>query len=122
MWDFPDDAGLQAITASVYDRGGVVGAVCHGPAALANVRLADGSSLVAGKPVACFTNEEETAAGLTNTVPFLLESRLAQPGATVEKAGADQPKVVRAGRLVTGQNPASASDTAEAVVAAIRGK
>jgi putative intracellular protease/amidase len=35
----------------VYEAGGVVGAVCHGPIALANITLSDGSFLIAGKEV-----------------------------------------------------------------------
>ncbi len=117
MWDFPGDERLAAIAAAIYQRGGVVAAVCHGPAALVNVKLADDSYLVAGKEVAAFTNAEEKAVGLTEVVPFLLADELTRRGA-VHRAGPDwQPKVVTSDRLVTGQNPASATGVAEAVVA-----
>lgn len=115
MWDFPDDEALMEMTRRIYERGGVVGAVCHGPAALVNVKLVGGRRLVEGKTVSCFTNEEEAAVKLEKVVPFALESRLIEAGAKVEKAGLFQAKVVVSERLVTGQNPASATGVAEAM-------
>ena len=113
MWDFADNLALADITATVYENGGAVAAVCHGPAGLVNVRLRNGQYLVAGKHVNAFTNEEETAVKLETVVPFLLESKLIERGAIFEKAGLWQEKVVVDGRLVTGQNPASARKVGE---------
>lgn len=119
MWDFPDDAELSSLASSIYSDGGVVAAVCHGPAGLLNIEV-DGEKLVAGKRVAGFTNSEESSAELTDVVPFLLEDRLEQAGAD-HQAGPDfEENVVVDGRLVTGQNPASANAVATAVVAAVR--
>jgi putative intracellular protease/amidase len=120
MWDFPSDPGLAAFTRELYERGGVVAAVCHGPAALAGLTLSDGSPLVAGKRIAAFTDSEESAAGLTEVVPFLLQSRLEELGAKHTGAPDWQPHVVTDGRLVTGQNPASSAGVAEAVVAVLK--
>lgn len=116
MWDFADDPGLQRLAAEIYEAGGVVGAVCHGPAALVHVRLSDGSFLVAGKEVSAFTNEEERAVRLDRVVPFLLEDRLVAAGARFSPGPMWKRKVSVAGRLVTGQNPASAAGVAEAMV------
>jgi putative intracellular protease/amidase len=116
MWDFADNAALAKIAAQIYDRGGVVSAVCHGPAGLLNIRLADDRYLVDGKVVAGFTNAEEAAVGLTDVVPFLLADKLVDRGATLEQAENFQPKTVVSDRLVTGQNPASATGVGEAVV------
>lgn len=116
MWDFADNSRLASIAASIYERGGVVSAVCHGPAGLVNIRLSNNEYLVAGKKVSVFTNEEEAAAGLTDIVPFLLEAKLIERGATVDKAPNFQAKSVVSDRLVTGQNPASATGVAEKVV------
>jgi putative intracellular protease/amidase len=115
VWDFPGDAGLAAIARSIYERGGVVAAVCHGPAALVNLTLSDGSYLVAGKEVAAFTNSEEKAVGLDQVVPFLLADELVKRGAIHRPAADWQPQVVVSDRLVTGQNPQSATGVAEAV-------
>ncbi|MDI1428251.1 type 1 glutamine amidotransferase domain-containing protein [Polyangium sorediatum] len=120
MWDLPDDPSFVKATARIYEAGGVVGAVCHGPAALVNVRLSDGAYLVAGKQVNGFTNEEERAVKLENVVPFLLEDRLVARGGRFVGAPKWQKQVVVDGRLVTGQNPASAAGVAEAIVTLLR--
>jgi putative intracellular protease/amidase len=119
MWDFPDDTVLADIARDIYESGGVVSAVCHGPAALVNLTLSDGTYLVAGKEVSAFTNEEESAVGLTSVVPFLLQSALEERGAKHVGAPNFQPQVSVSGRLVTGQNPASAGPVAEHVVAVL---
>ncbi len=116
MWDFPDNTQLAKVAADVYEGGGVVAALCHGPAGLVNVRLSDGSYLVDGKEVSAFTNEEETAVGLTEVVPFLLQTRLTERGARHTGTENFAAYVVADGRLVTGQNPASATGVAERVV------
>jgi putative intracellular protease/amidase len=120
MWDMATDPALAALVGDVYVRGGVVAAVCHGPAGLVGAKAMDGAALVAGRRVAGFTNEEEQAVGLTEVVPFLLQDRLAGLGAFVEPGPAFQPKVVRDGRLVTGQNPMSSEGTAQLAVEAAR--
>lgn len=119
MWDFPDNAALAGLARGIYERGGVVAAVCHGPAALVGLTRADGSHLVDGRKVAAFTNSEERAVGLADVVPFLLADRLVAQGARHVPADDFAAQVVRDGRLVTGQNPASARGVAEAVVAAL---
>ncbi len=109
MWDFPNSPDVQRLASGIYEQGGVVAAVCHGPAALVNVRLSNGKHLLAGKRVTGFTNSEEEAAELTQVMPFLLETQMIERGARFEKADLWQPKVVTDERLVTGQNPASAA-------------
>jgi len=116
MWDLPDDMALVDIATSIYERGGVVSAVCHGPAGLVNVKLREGRYLVEGKDVSSFTNDEERAVKLDKVVPFLLEDRLLERGARHHSAPNFQPEVVVSERLATGQNPASATGVAEAVV------
>jgi putative intracellular protease/amidase len=116
MWDFPESEDLASLAAAIYDHGGVVGAVCHGPAGLVNLRLGTGAYLVDGKRLTSFTNDEETAVGLIDTVPFALESKLVERGAQFIKAANFAENAVADGRLVTGQNPASAAKTAELVV------
>jgi putative intracellular protease/amidase len=122
MWDFPDATDLTRLAAGVYERGGVVAAVCHGPSALVNLRLSDGTHLVGGRRVAAFTNQEEAAVGLTAVVPFLLADALTARGATHVPAPDFAEQVVTDGRLVTGQNPASARGTAEQVVKLLAGR
>jgi putative intracellular protease/amidase/quinol monooxygenase YgiN len=121
MWDFADDAGLSRLAREIYERGGVVAAVCHGPAALVNLELTDGSYLVRGKRLAAFTETEERAVKLESVVPFSLATRLVERGAVHESAAPWQPKVVVDGRLVTGQNPASAAGVGRALAEVLLG-
>jgi len=93
MWDFPENVDLARIAAHIYEQGGIVGAVCHGPAGLVNIQVSDGSYLVTGKVVSGFTNEEEKEVSLAEVVPFLLEKKLAEREATVEKAPNFEAKV-----------------------------
>ena len=122
MWDFPDDEAVQKTARALYEAGAPVGAVCHGPAALVNVKLSDGSYLVAGKEVSAFTNDEEGKVGLTKVVPFLLATKLEERGAKHLPAPDFEKQVVVSGRLVTGQNPASAAGVAEKIVELLKGQ
>lgn len=115
MWDFPDNPAVQSVTRAIYEAGGAVGAVCHGPAALVDVTLGDGRYLVDGRRVSAFTDDEERAVELDRVVPFLLASRLRERGARHEPAANWQSQVVVDGRLVTGQNPQSAAGVGEAL-------
>ena len=116
MWDFPDDNGLAKIAATIYEKGGIVSAVCHGPAALVNIRLKDGSYLVKDKRISGFTNEEEALKQLDKVVPFLLETKLIERGGKFEKSSAFTPHVSVDERLITGQNPASATAVGNAIL------
>jgi len=119
MWDFPADAGVARLARAVYENDGVVAAVCHGPAALVGVTLSDGRPLVEGRQVSAFTNDEEQAAGLRDVVPFLLQTRLEELGAKHSYGPNFAEHVVTDGRLVTGQNPASATAVAQQILAAL---
>ncbi|KTE38408.1 MULTISPECIES: type 1 glutamine amidotransferase domain-containing protein [unclassified Sphingopyxis] len=121
MFDLPVDLDLKHLLATTYGAGGVVGAVCHGPAALINVPMPDGSRLVAGKSVTGFSNEEEALFGKrwAAAFPVLLEDGLRGAGARFSEAPMMLDHVVTDGRLVTGQNPYSTSSAAEAVVRAM---
>lgn len=121
MWDFPDSEGIQHVTRQIWEAGGIVAAVCHGPAALVNVRLSDGNYLVDGKRVAAFTNSEEDRVGLSDAVPFLLETKLRDRGAEIVLADDYQENVVADGRLITGQNPASATGAGKEIVRQLTG-
>lgn len=120
MWDLPGSPRLAELLSAAWAEGKIVSAVCHGPAGLVNVKDANGRALVAGRRVAAFTNSEETAAGLTDKVPFLLETRIRGLGANYQSGPDFQPFAVRDGKLVTGQNPASSGEVARLVLQAIR--
>jgi putative intracellular protease/amidase len=116
MWDFADSEAVQKIIRDIWEAGGIVSAVCHGPAALVDAKLSDGSYLVAGKKLASFTDEEEAEVKYTNVVPYLLATTLKQRGALHHAAPNWSENVVIDGRLITGQNPASARGVGQALV------
>ena len=116
MVDMAEAPLLKQIVADTYDRQAVVGAVCHGPVALLNVKLRDGSYLVNGKHMTSFTTAEEDNYARPD-VPFDLQTALTEQGAiyhTVEPWGANS---LADGHLVTGQNPASAKGVAQKMIA-----
>lgn len=119
MWDLSEDAALAALLSKGFESQRVIAAVCHGPAALVNVRLSDGSYLVAGKRACGFTNQEEAAVGLDGIVPFALETVLRQRGAKFESGPMWSTFAVRDGKLVTGQNPASSAEVARETLKAL---
>ncbi|MCE2894421.1 MAG: type 1 glutamine amidotransferase domain-containing protein [Flammeovirgaceae bacterium] len=116
MVDMPNNKDIQNAIAETYDRGAIVGAVCHGPASLLNVKLKDGSSLIEGKTNSAFSNEEEEGYAKED-VPFLLESAIKEKGAKFVSVSPWQANSIADGRLVTGQNPASAKGVAEKMIA-----
>jgi putative intracellular protease/amidase len=119
MVDMPEHPLLKQVIKETWERGAVVGAVCHGPVSLLNVRLGDGSYLVSGKNVSSFTDEEEDGYAKAD-VPFLLESALTKQGAVFHKTDPWQPFSITDGNLVTGQNPASAKGVGEKMVGLLR--
>lgn len=118
MWDLPNSKALGDLLGRAFDKGAVVGAVCHGPAGLLSARLASGDPLVHGRRVAGFTNSEEDAVGLSDVVPFMLENQLKAQGGHHQKGPDWQPFAVADGNLVTGQNPASSAEVARLMLKA----
>ncbi len=118
MWDFPDSVGLQRLTRVIWEKGGIVAAVCHGYCGLLNTRLADGELLVAGRRLTGFSWTEEVLAGVASHMPYNAEAEMKARGALYGKGLLPfASHVVVDGRLVTGQNPGSAKATAKAVAA-----
>jgi putative intracellular protease/amidase len=120
MWDLADNVISIALIEAFVKADKPVGAVCHAPVALVNARGKDGAYLVKGKRVTGFTNEEESAVGLTAVVPFLLEDRLKERDGIFSKAATWAPYVQVDGKLVTGQNPASSGPAAEELLKLLR--
>lgn len=118
MFDFPDNPFIQNIARTVYQTGGTVAAVCHGPAALVNVTLDNGKMLVQNRKVSAFTNEEELflIPDAKNIFPYLLEDKLKSQGAKFIAGTKYLEQISLDGRLVTGQNPWSVWSLAETIV------
>lgn len=117
LWDLAQDPNSIRLIEAFERAGKPIGFVCHAPGVLLKVRDANGEPLVRGRHVTGFSNDEEAAVGLTDIVPFLVETELAKLGGLYEKADNWQSHVVGDGRLVTGQNPASSEEAARTVLA-----
>jgi len=115
MWDLAESPVSIALIESFYNSGRPVALVCHSPGVLHRVTY-KGAPLVKGMRVTGFTNGEEEEVGLTNVVPFLVEDELKRLGAIFEKVPNWQPFSIVDGRLITGQNPASSTATAKALI------
>ena len=120
MFDLATLPASHDIVREMHTSDRLISAVCHGPAALAKVKLDNGSCLIADSAVTGFANAEETAMGFENDMPFSLEDVLNEnSGGSFRKAEENlAPCVVVAqdGRLMTGQNPASSKPLAEALL------
>jgi len=113
LWDLSSDADSIELIRKTLESGKPLGAVCHAPAALIDVKDSDGKYLVSGKHVTGFTNSEEDAVGLTGVVPYLVQDRLVQRGGRYRRGKDWGVHVEVDGLLVTGQNPASSAPAAE---------
>jgi putative intracellular protease/amidase len=119
LWDLTADTESIALIERMFASGKTVAAVCHAPAVLRNAVSPDGTPLIEGKSVTGFSNSEEEAVQLTEVVPFLLEDELMMKGGNYSKSSDWHPYVVTDGKLITGQNPASSEQAAQAVLASL---
>ena len=115
MWDLAEGPVSIALLESFYNSGKPIALVCHSPGVLRHITY-KGAPLVKGKHVTGFTNGEEEEVKLTHVVPFLVEDELLRLGAVFEKLANWQPHSITDGRLITGQNPASSTSTAQALM------
>ncbi|MGI2026998.1 type 1 glutamine amidotransferase domain-containing protein [Endozoicomonas acroporae] len=114
--DLASNETVARLSASHYEKGGILAAVCHGPAALLPITLSSGEKLLTTKSVTGFTREEEIDFGTINDIPFLLEESLARNAARYNKVQPWQELVIEDDRVITGQNPASAHAVAVAMI------
>jgi putative intracellular protease/amidase len=115
MWDLAESPVSKALLESFYNSGKPIALVCHSPGTLRHVTH-KGEPLVKGKHVTGFTNGEEEEVQLTKVVPFLVEDELMRLGAIFEKVRNWQPHSIVDGRPITGQNPASSTSAAQALM------
>jgi len=115
MWDLAESPDSIALLESFYNSGKPIALVCHSPGVLRHV-MYQGEPLVKGKSVTGFTNGEEQEMQLTKVVPFLVEDELLRLGAVFEKMRNWEPFSIVDGRLITGQNPASSTSAAQALM------
>jgi putative intracellular protease/amidase len=122
MFSFRDDPDLKAAIARSYEAEKPTAALCHGVSALVDVKLSDGSYLVAGRTVTGFANVEEEAADAVagaKVMPWHIEDALRERGANYVEGGLWKAFAVRDGRLITGQQQYSGRKVAGLVIAAL---
>ena len=119
MFDLASDAASIKAIEHFAQNGKLVASVCHGPAALVNVKLANGEFFVKGKTMTSFTDAEENKAGKGDSMPFWLETRLRENGANfiVSEPWSDHVEVDD--NLITGQNPQSSESVGKAIIKAL---
>ena len=122
MFDLAEDKVVKKVLAEFADVDKVVSAVCHGPASLVGVKLKNGKYLVEGKKLTSFTNSEEDEVQKSDKMPFMLESKLVEQGATFHAKGNWADNVVVDGNLITGQNPSASASIADAIINRVKSK
>ncbi|MBL7930869.1 MAG: type 1 glutamine amidotransferase domain-containing protein [Bacteroidia bacterium] len=113
MWDLANDKNSIELIKSFYNQNKAIAFVCHGSAALVNVKLKNGDYLIKDKKLTSFCNTEEEAVQLSSIVPFSLENKLKERGAIYQKGNDWTSFVVEEGLLITGQNPQSSEEVAD---------
>jgi len=120
LWDLANDADSIALIEAFAKADKPTAFVCHAPGVLKSVNGPNGNPLVEGRKVTGFTNSEEEAVGLTEVVPFLVENVLSANGGDYSKGPDWGSYVVVDGKLVTGQNPGSSREAAEALLGLLK--
>ena len=122
MFTFREDKTLHKVIADFYESEKITSALCHGVAALLDVKLSDGRYLIEGKTITGFSNvEEDFVDNLLGTklMPFRIQDVAIERGANYISHGLWRECAVRDGRLVTGQQQNSARATAKLIIEAI---
>lgn len=119
LWDLHKDEHSIKLIENFIKAGKPVAAVCHAPAVLLKAKDARGEPLVKGKKVTGFSNSEESAVGLKDVVPYLLEDQLVEKGGVYERVDDWGSLAVVDGQLITGQNPASSAAVADKLIKAL---
>jgi putative intracellular protease/amidase len=120
LWDLAEDGDSKRLIEAFAAADLPIGAVCHAPAVFRHTNGTDNKPLVSGRRVTGFTNTEEDGVGLTDVVPFLVEDMLKANGGVYEKGDDWASFVLRDGKLVTGQNPASSAAAAREMLTLLK--
>lgn len=106
MFDLAHDEDLHAIINVVYETGGIVSAVCHGPAPLVYTQTKDGKGLLEGLNVTGYPNKYEPE-GIVGLLPFSLEDEMKKIAKYDPASDKDQYAVWGSDQILTGRDPQS---------------
>jgi len=117
---YPNEDVAKALE-HFWSRDQVVGAICHGAIALGNI-----PDRIRGKNVTGYTLEGDKNLqkmfGSGFLIPHYPQTVLEEVGAFYSRVAPDDPKVIRDGKLITGQNQQSASEYALVMLHAMSGE
>lgn len=118
MTDLLDNKTVNNWITKFYETGKIISAVCHGSVVFLNIKLSDRNFLIEGKKITSFTTAEEEMKKhhLGQIIPFLLDDALINRGAVFSNKKPFESYVVIDENIITGQNPASATGVAKAVI------
>jgi putative intracellular protease/amidase len=125
MFTVPENLPIQKIVMNIYEKNnGIISAICHGTAGLANLKMSDGNYLIRDKNVSGFPDEfEDLDAKYYKEFPFSIQNMVEERGGSFKfsENGWDG-FMVSDGRLVTGQDPSGSALVAKKVIEIIRSK
>ncbi|WP_316749662.1 serine hydrolase [Pedobacter gandavensis] len=119
MFGVAEDQTIQNIARKIYNRNGIIAAICHGTAGLAYLQDDAGKSLYKGKKITGFPNKfENKEAEYYKTFPFVIDKAIESNGGNFVYSDKGWDSFVSVdGRFVTGQDPSSASKMAYEIIA-----
>ena len=121
LWDLTNDRKALSLIEDTLAANKPVALVCHAPGILTNVKGPNGEPIAKGRKITGFKNSEESAVGLVDVAPYLLEDALREQGCDFSSTEDWGVHTVQDGLLITGQNPASSRETAELLLKAVSG-
>ena len=122
MFSFRDDEDLKQAISHFYESERPTAALCHGTAALMDVKLSDGSYLIEGKTMTGFADVEEEDADAAvgqKVMPWHIEDAAKERGANYVQGGLWRAFAVQDGPLITGQQQYSGREVAKLVIEAL---
>ena len=118
MFTFKQETHLQNKFLEFYNKGKVSAALCHGTSLLLYLKDKDGNSLIQGKNMTSFADEEEDFSDKyvgKKAMPFRIEDEAKKLGAEFKKTTAFKPFAIKDGNLITGQQQHSGAEVAKLV-------
>ncbi|MGW9685063.1 type 1 glutamine amidotransferase domain-containing protein [Flagellimonas sp. 2504JD1-5] len=119
MFTVPYSKEIQTISMNVYEENkGVISAICHGTAGMANLKRTDGTYLVSGKKITGFPDLfEDKNADYYQEFPFSIQEQIIENGGDFKysEEGWDG-FYLQDGRIVTGQDPTGSGLVAQRVI------
>jgi putative intracellular protease/amidase len=124
MFGVPENVSIQEISRKIYQSKGVVSAVCHGTAGIANLKTSDGKYIYHQKKISGFPDKfENKKANYFKTFPFSIQEKITENGGNFQYSEKGWDNFVAVdGRLITGQDPTASATVAKKVIEFLKKK